>query len=126
MTVTVGLSHLDLDKIGACFEAREWFARTYVDASVPLAQVLRAAADHGRGTEWVRWYCVCGHMPKAARAVYQVAIASADAAHREAIASADAAHREAIASADAAYREAGRAAIIAAAVALESVEDVTA
>jgi len=126
VTVTVTLAHLQ--KIRACAPAREWFMATYgSDAAVPLATVLRAAAEHKSGTNWVQWYAGDGHLPASAWAAHRAATAPAEAAYDAAVATARAAYRAGIAPAEAAYRAARRLAIVAAAEALEAgMEGVTA
>lgn len=45
-----------LQRIGACLSARDWLDRTFGDGDVPLSDVLRAVAGVSKGPRWVSWY----------------------------------------------------------------------
>ena len=77
------LAHLR--KIGACDPAREWFRRTYGDAEVSLSRVLRDAARHEYGPDWVQWYATLGHLPRPAREAYAAAVRPAILAAADAL-----------------------------------------
>lgn len=75
-----------LCEIGACEPARRWFREEYGEgAGVPLSRVLRDAAEHERGPEWVWWYADGGHLPLPAEEAYAAAVRAAILAAADAL-----------------------------------------
>ena len=99
----VTMTHLV--EIGACQPAREWFNATYgADATVPLAQVLRAVVEVEDGLCWVDWYFDIVRLPAPVEVAYQDAISAANDAYQSAIKAADYAYWKATAAANGVYK----------------------
>lgn len=58
-----------LQRLGACEPSRKWLERTFGEGEVPLADALRAVADLYVGPGWVSWYLQ--HLPPVAWAAYR-------------------------------------------------------